>query len=185
MKFFKIKKNLLVIIFSVFISNIIFSQNSKPNDRWFIQPQIFTGYTIGKYKNGYGYGAGIRCLYDFEKKFLGGPLFLGLETSFLSSLGFKNSEIGYDYNKFNQFIISAVLEQNYKWLNYGFHIGTGIGYYIGIQDLNTNSIGIITNIGWFPIYNGKVVTPYITYRNDWVFDKNKTNMQSISIGVNF
>jgi hypothetical protein len=78
-----------------------------------------------------------------------------------------------------------MLEQNYKWFKYGFHFGTGIGYYFGIQDIKQNFIGMITNIGWFPVYEGKAVTPYITYRNDWVFDKNKTNMQSINIGLNF
>jgi hypothetical protein len=76
-------KSVLVLLFCGIIWNTVLSQNSKPNDRWFIQPQVFTGYTIGKYKSGFGYGIGIRCLYDFEKRFLGGPLFLGLETSFL------------------------------------------------------------------------------------------------------
>jgi hypothetical protein len=184
-QYFEIMKSVLVLLFCGIIWNTVLSQNSKPNDRWFIQPQVFTGYTIGKYKSGFGYGIGIRCLYDFEKRFLGGPLFLGLETSFLSSLGFEHSENELDYSRRNNLIVSAVLEQNYKWFKYGFHIGTGIGYYFGIQDLNKNSIGMVTNIGWFPVYEGKAVTPYITYRNDWVFDRNKTNMQSISIGLNF
>ena len=178
-------KLVILFLFSVIVCTQVVSQNSKPNDRWFIQPQIFAGYTIGEYKSGYGCGGGIRCLYDFEKKFLGGPLFLGLETSFLSSLGFAPSEYGIVYNKQNHLILAAVLEQNYQWFKCGFHFSTGIGYYIGIQGLNKNSIGMITNIGWFPIYKGRAITPYLTYRNDWVFDKNKTNMQSISIGLNF
>ena len=112
-------------------------------------------------------------------------LFLGLETSFISSLGFVHSEIGFDFNRQNHLIISAVSEQNYEWFKYGFHIGTGIGYYLGIPALNKNSIGRITNVGWFPIYEGKAVTPFVTYRNDRIFDRNKTNMQSFSIGINF
>ena len=184
-QYFKLKESVFILLFLGILWDTVFSQNSKPNDRWFIQPQIFSGYTIGKYKSGYGYGVGIRCLYDFEKRFLGAPLFLGLETTFLSSLGFEHFKNGFDYNRRNHLLVSAVLEQNYKWFKYGFHIGTGIGYYLGIQDLNKNSIGMVTNIGWFPIYEGKAITPYITYRNDWVFDKNKTNMQSISIGLNF
>lgn len=183
-QYVKIKQSIFIFLFGI-LWNTVFSQNSKPNNRWFIQPQIFTGYTIGEYKSGFGYGVGIRCLYDFEKRFLGGPLFLGLETSFLSSLGFVPFENGFDYNRRNYLLVIAVLEQNCKWFKYGFHIGTGIGYYLGIQDLNRNSFGMVTNIGWFPIYEGKAVTPYITYRNDWVFDKNKTNMQSVSIGLNF
>jgi hypothetical protein len=176
----------IVIVFSLgIISNDLFSQESKPNDRWFIQLHFFTGYTFGEDKSGLGYGVGIRCLYDFERKFLGAPLFLGMETSFLSPLGFEHFKNESYYNRKNYFIVSPVLEQNYKWLKYGFHIGTGIGYYIGMQDNYMNSIGMITNIGWFPVYEGRPVTPYVTYRNDWVFDKNKTNMQSISLGLNF
>ena len=179
------KKSALFFLFLGLVWNHAICQNSKPNDRWFIQPQVFTGYTIGKYKSGFGYGVGIRCLYDFQKRFLGGPLFLGVETSFLKSLGFVHPENGIEYTRQNHLIVSAVLEQNYKWLKYGFHIGTGIGVYQGIQNLTKKSVGMITNIGWFPIYEGKSVTSYITYRNDWVFDVNKTNMQSISIGLNF
>lgn len=110
---------------------------------------------------------------------------MGIEASFLSSLGYLNIKNRVDHNKQNHLIASAVLEQNYKWFNYGFNFGTGVGYYFGIQDLIENSIGMITNIGWFPIYKGKNITPYITYRNDWVFNDNKINMQSISIGLNF
>jgi len=155
-----------------------------PNDRWFIKPHIITGYTIGTYQSGYGYGVGIRCLYDFEKIFLGGSVFLGLETSFLSPLGFENYE-NVNPGKYNYLIVSPIVEQNYKWLNYGFQFGFGFGDYMGIQFPNTNVGGFITNIGWFPIYNGKAITPYITYRNDWIFDKNKNNMQSLNLGINF
>lgn len=164
----------------------LFSQKVKPNDRWFIKPHIIAGYTIGKEQSGFGYGVGIRGLYDFETRFLGAPLFLGLETSFLSPLGFYDSKTGTEnFRKQNYLILTPALEQNYKWLNNGFTIATCVGYYIGIQENTRSIVGLITNIGWFPIYNGKEITPYVTYRNDWAFDKNGTNMQSISLGLNF
>lgn len=185
------KKSIFLFLLIIFIAQSVFSQDSlnlRPKYRWFIQPQYFAGYTLGNAQSGWGYGAGMRCLYDFRQKFLGGPLFLGLETTYLSALNFVSynpSTDRYDYKKQNYVVVAPVLEQNYNWLKNGFHIGTGVGYYKGIQDLNKSAWGIITNIGWFPIYDHKSITPCITYRNDWVFDKNQTNMQSISLSLNF
>jgi len=182
----KVKFTFLTLFLGSFGGNV-FSQANKPNDRWFIQPHVTSGYTIGKTTSGWGYGYGLRVLYDFERNFLGGPLFLGMETSFLSPLAFKPSEARnpVSFNRQNYIVISPMLEQNYSWLKNGFTVGTGISFYKGIQDQTKNAAGLITNIGWFPIYKGKAVTPYITYRNDWVFDKNGTNMQSLSVGLNF
>ena len=182
------KKSIIIIALILIFVQTNFSQELKPKYRWFIQPQLFAGYTFGNNQSGNGYGAGMRCLYDFQRKFLGGPLFLGLETTYLSSLSFVTYNPytdKFNYRKQNYVVISPVLEQNYSWLKNGFHIATGFGYYKGIQDMNKSSIGMITNIGWFPIYEKKSITPCITYRNDWVFDKNGTNMQSISLSLNF
>ncbi|HEY4799939.1 MAG TPA: hypothetical protein VII99_12740 [Bacteroidia bacterium] len=183
-------------ILAFFFFHKIYCQDTLPHSRWFIKPHIIAGYNLGTSKNeiksivqeqpgfGYGYGFGIRGLYDFRKIFLGGSVFLGVETSFLSSLGFEYTEDKFNYNRLNYFLVAPVLEQNYKWLRNSFQMANGIAFYNGIQRFNKNAFGLITNIGWFPIYRGKAITPYITYRNDWVFDK-KTNMESISLGVNF
>jgi len=181
------KKSIIICaIFSSFMS-LVSSQETKPNDRWLIKTQLFSGYNIGKDVAGFGYGAAVRCLYDFETRFLGGPVFLGIESGFVSPMGFEKprDDSRVDYSKMNYMVTSVVLEQNYPWLKHGFNIGTGLAYYHGVQDLNSRAIGLITNIGWFPIYKGKSVTPYITYRNDWVFDSMGTNMQSLSLGLNF
>lgn len=111
-----------------------------------------------------------------------------MEETYLSSLKFTqyNPAIDkYAYKRQDYALTSAVLEQNYGIFKNSFNIGTGIGYYKGIQALHTSAVGLITNIGWFPIYKGKSITPYISYRNDWVFDKNGTNMQSICLSVDF
>jgi hypothetical protein len=174
------KKSLLISAILISFLSITHAQETKPNDRWFIKTQLISGYNLGKQINGFGYGAAVRCLYDFETKFLGGPVFLGIESAFVAPLGFvqPNNDSRIDYSRMNYMATSVVLEQNYPWLKHGFNIGTGIGYYRGVQDLNKNAVGLITNIGWFPIYEGKSVTPYITYRNDRVFDSLSTTIKA-------
>lgn len=161
-----------------------------PNDRIFIKPHVWAGYNIGKHKSGWGYGAGIRLLYDCRARFLGGSVFLGTEVSFMAPLGFVAPEKRSDatttnYHQQNYLVLPVILEQNYPLFKSTFTLGTGVGYYKGIQANHENAVGLITNIGWFPIYKGKAITPQITYRNDWVFDKNQTNTQSICIAFNF
>lgn len=161
-----------------------------PNDRIFIKPHVWAGYNIGKHKSGWGYGGGIRLLYDCRARFLGGSVFVGLEASYMAPLGFvmpeKRSDATVtDYHQQNYLVLPVILEQNYPLFKGTFALGTGVGYYKGIQANRENAVGLITNIGWFPIYKGKAITPQITYRNDWVFDKNQTNTQSICIAVNF
>lgn len=161
-----------------------------PNDRFFIKPHVWSGYNIGKYKSGWGYGGGIRLLYDCRARLLGGSVFVGVEASYMAPLGFvmpeKRSDATVtDYHQQNYLVLPVILEQNYPLFKGTFTLGTGVSYYKGIQANRKNAVGMITNIGWFPIYKGKAITPQITYRNDWVFDKNQTNTQSICIAVNF
>lgn len=164
----------------------------KPNDRIFIKPHIWSGYNIGKHKSGWGYGGGLRVLYDLQARFLGGSVFVGAEVSYMAPLGFVSPgprtidppSTG-NYNQQNYLVLPIILEQNYPLFGNTFTIGTGFGYYKGVQENKENALGMITNIGWFPIYKGRAITPQITYRNDWVFDKNGTNVQSISLALNF
>jgi len=181
------KKYFLVSLVFVFFANIGSAQLAKPNDRWFIKPQVFFGYNSSKLANGWSYGAALRCLYDFEARFLGGPVFLGMESAFISPMPFVEQDRGskLDPTKMNYVVTSIVLEQNYPLFNHGFNMGTGVGFYKGIQDMQQNAVGIITNLGWFPIYKGKTITPHISYRNDWIFDSKKSNVHTLSIGLNF
>ena len=162
-----------------------------PNDRFLIKPHFWCGYNIGKNKSGWGYGGGVRFLYDFQARFLGGSVFAGVEVSYMAPLGFVESKdrsamvSNRNYSQQNYLVLPIILEQNYPLFKSTFTIGTGFGYYKGIQANSENAVGMITNIGWFPIYKGKAITPQITYRNDWVFDKNQTNTQSICVAFNF
>src|ERR1035437_7914141 len=98
-----------VLIFFAFFGltgyeNVVRCQDTLPHHRWFIKPHAIAGYNIGSQNikgigkdqpgYGFGYGAGIRCLYDFRKIFLGGSVFAGLETYFLSALGFEDFDDG-------------------------------------------------------------------------------------------
>jgi hypothetical protein len=169
---------------------IIGLEAGGPNDRIFIKPHVWSGYNIGKHQSGWGYGAGIRVLYDCNARFLGGSVFFGTEVSYMAPLAFVPSSArptGSDvaYNKQNYLVLPLILEQNYPLFKSSFTLGTGVAYYKGIQGNRQNAVGLITNIGWFPIYKGKAITPQITYRNDWVFDANQTNTQSICLALNF
>jgi hypothetical protein len=60
-------------------------------------------------------------------------------------------------------------------------IGT-IGYF---DHKNQNSIGLVSNLGWEP-NNHIPFRPFITYRNDIIFAKDKTEtLHSISAGFKF
>ena len=87
---------------------------------------------------------------------------------------FKNST-----NNFTS--IGIVLEQRlFGWFNMS--IGT-VGYFdYGKSD--ENIIGLTTNLGWEPD-NHIPFKPFITYRNDVIFDGNTKVIHSISIGFDF
>ena len=78
--------------------------------------------------------------------------------------------------------IGIVLEQRlWEWFNMS--IGT-VGYFdYGID--NQNIIGLTTNLGWEP-NNSISFKPFITYRNDTIFAKEKIEiLHSISLGLKF
>jgi hypothetical protein len=131
------------------------------------RPNIGIGYTnsYGKDASGFGYHIGGRFLLEAgsNKKY-------GLEITYISAVTSENK---------NYVSIGIVLEQNkYDWFNMS--IGT-IGY-INIKD-STKPFGIVTNLGW----ERKIshLSPFITYRTDWIFDKVILNINSISMGITF
>ena len=76
--------------------------------------------------------------------------------------------------------IGMVLEQRlWGWFNMS--IGT-VGYF---DYQNENTVGLVSNLGWEPD-NHIPFKPFVTYRNDTIFRKDKTDsMHSISAGFNF
>jgi penicillin V acylase-like amidase (Ntn superfamily) len=76
--------------------------------------------------------------------------------------------------------IGIVLEQR-LWEWFGMSIGT-IGYF---DHKDQNSVGLVSNLGWEP-NNHIPFRPFITYRNDIIFAKDKIDtLQSISAGFKF
>ena len=74
--------------------------------------------------------------------------------------------------------VGIVLEQRlWDWFNMS--IGT-IGY-IGLATGQGNPFGIVTNLGWEPHWGR--VSPFVTYRSDWVFGDPVVGVSSLSAGV--
>lgn len=76
--------------------------------------------------------------------------------------------------------IGIVLEQRlWDWFNMS--IGT-IGYF---DYREQNSMGLVSNLGWEP-NNHIPFRPFVTYRNDIIFGKDKTEtIHSVSVGFKF
>ena len=76
--------------------------------------------------------------------------------------------------------IGIVLEQRlWNWFNMS--IGT-VGYF---DYKDENVIGLVSNLGWEPD-NHIPFRPFVTYRNDMIFGKDKTDtIHSISVGLKF
>ena len=66
----------------------------------------------------------------------------------------------------------------------GFNLGVGTLGYIGVRGTDRNPFGIVTNLGWEPLWDSRV-RPYITMRSEWIFDRATYNVLSLSAGVTF
>lgn len=93
--------------------------------------------------------------------------------------GLEVTKFDGDDNEFTA--LGIVLEQRlFEWFNMS--IGT-IGYFDYGRDPE-NLIGLTTNLGWEPD-NHIPFKPFITYRNDIIFDKDTDVIHSISVGFSF
>lgn len=66
----------------------------------------------------------------------------------------------------------------------GFNLGFGTLGYIGVGGTNRNPFGVVTNLGWEPMWDSRV-RPYITMRTEWIFDQATYNVLSLSAGITF
>lgn len=66
----------------------------------------------------------------------------------------------------------------------GFNLGIGTLGYIGVGGTDRNPFGVVTNLGWEPMWDSRV-RPYITMRTEWIFDRATYNVLSLSVGANF
>jgi hypothetical protein len=74
--------------------------------------------------------------------------------------------------------VGIVLEQRlWNWFNMS--IGT-VGY-VGLSSRTGNPFGIVTNLGWEPSWGR--ISPFVTYRSDWIFNNPVVNASSLSVGA--
>jgi len=74
--------------------------------------------------------------------------------------------------------VGIVLEQRlWNWFNMS--IGT-VGY-VGLSSRTGNPFGIVTNLGWEPSWGR--ISPFVTYRSDWIFSNPVVNASSLSVGA--
>ena len=66
----------------------------------------------------------------------------------------------------------------------GFNLGVGTLGYIGVGSTDRNPFGVVTNLGWEPVWDSRV-RPYITMRTEWIFDRATYNVLSLSAGITF
>lgn len=66
----------------------------------------------------------------------------------------------------------------------GFNLGVGTLGYIGLGGTDRNPFGIVTNLGWEPLWDSRV-RPYVTMRSEWILDRATYNVLSLSAGITF
>jgi len=120
---------------------------------------------------GYGYIEG-ESIYHY-----GGRILLPADS--IRKYGLEITKFGSKDDHFSS--IGIVLEQRlFDWFNMS--IGT-IGYFdYGVD--SDNVIGLTTNLGWEPD-NHIPFKPFVTYRNDVIFNNHTDVIHSISVGFAF
>ena len=66
----------------------------------------------------------------------------------------------------------------------GFNLGIGTLGYIGVGGTDRNPFGVVTNLGWEPVWTTRV-RPYLTMRTEWIFDRATYSVLSLSAGITF
>ena len=157
---------LVAFITCTILSGTAYSSEATENATSLFRPHFGTGkLTKGDENKTFShYGGRILLVAGDNKKY-------GLEiTKFIPSDDNENS--------FNS--IGIVIEQRlFNWFNMS--IGT-IGYFDYGGD-SRNIVGLVTNLGWEP-KNNSSFKPFITFRNDIVFDDSTDKIYSLSLGFN-
>lgn len=135
-----------------------------------VRPQFGIGYADGgRAGSGISTHAGLRILQsanEYKKA--------GLEATYIDIHQSNGSGIRY-------LAAGIVLEQK-KWNWFNMSIGT-IGYF-GLSNATANSPGAVANLGWEPDRAG-LFKPFITYRVDAIFTSPATQINSLSMGLNW
>jgi hypothetical protein len=138
-----------------------------------IRPHLGMGYTdvSGEGASGMARLIGSRFLLS-----AGGNKSYGLEVSYIEAYAGKDDKPDTDY-----LAVGIVLE---KKPFESFNMGIGTIGYLGMGDNSDNPFGIVTNLGWEPEYKGNI-TPYISFRSEWIFDENIFKINTLTAGMRF
>jgi len=153
---------LLTAIIGIGLNTIVFAQNDTSSKKnILLRPNANIGFLDKEFV--YSYGA--RILLP-----VGGNKAYGIEFS-----TFNTEKTPNDF-----FSIGIILEQKlFDWFNMS--IGT-IGYFnYGIT--SNNVIGLTTNLGWEP-NTEKVISPFVTYRSDFIFSDKINLLNALNVGIN-
>jgi hypothetical protein len=138
-----------------------------------IRPHLGMGYTNASGEGASGTSTLIGSRFMLSA---GGNKSYGLEVSYIDAYARQDDKPDTEY-----LAVGIVLEQKpFESFNMG--IGT-IGY-LGIGDNTNNPFGIVTNFGWEPEYKGNI-TPYISFRSEWIFDDSTLKINTLSAGIRF
>jgi len=65
-----------------------------------------------------------------------------------------------------------------------FLLGIGTIGYVGVAGTRGNPFGVVTNLGWEPLWD-RIVLPFVTLRTEWIFERRVFNVTSLSLGITF
>jgi hypothetical protein len=116
-----------------------------------------------------------------------------VNKDFVYSYGFRvllkagsNKAYGIEISRFNRkdnrfFYTAGIILEQKLWKCFNSSIGT-IGYF-NFEGDSKNTVGLTSNLGWEPNSN-KRLSPFITYRSDFIFTSKMQSINTLNIGLN-
>ena len=146
----------------------------RPEYHLYVRPLAGVGWTygVGDSRNGLGLHAGGRILFSTPLSHKIGAK-LGVEATYLELDVRDETTISERY-----VLVGIVLEMT---LFQNLLMTTGTVGYIGLGDTEGNPFGIVTDVGWEPAWDSRVV-PYVTLRSEFLFGENVYSVLSLSVG---
>jgi len=143
---------------------------------FFIRPHIGVGQTSvsGDGEDGTSFHIGSRFLLSAGTST---NRYYGIEVTYIDAYASGDDKPDMQYIG-----VGIVLEQKPFESFESFNMGIGTIGYVGIGDNTDNPFGIVANLGWEPEYRG-MITPFISFRSDLIFDDSTVQMNTLSAGI--
>ena len=152
----------------------LLSESEANEYHLYVRPLAGIGWTdsFGDSRNGLGLHAGGRILFSTPLSPRIGAKF-GVEATYLELDIRDENTIPERY-----VLVGVVLEMT---LFENLLMTTGTVGYIGLGNTEGNPFGIVTDVGWEPARDSRVV-PYVTVRSEFILDDNVYSVLSLSVG---